>query len=225
MIKSIQPTRREFVQAAGASLAVPYILTSTALGNSHRPPASDRIVMGGIGIGNMGQGDMGAFMGRGDVQYVALAEVRTGFRDAAKARADAHYQNQDCKAYNDFRELLARTDIDAVHVATPDHWHAIPAILACQAGKDVYVEKPISHNVFEGRQLVEAARKHKKIVQTGTQSRSNPGMRELIKHIHDGGIGNVVAAVKGLSVKDMASDVGVPYHPGAKKYYQEAKAL
>ena len=135
-------TRRDFLKAAGAAVAVPYIITSTALGNDERPAASDRIVMGGIGIGNMGRGDCESFLGRGDVQYVAASDVRQGARDWAKSRVDKHYQNGDCQLYNDFRELLARTDIDAVHVATPDHWHAIMVIEACRSGKDVYCQKP-----------------------------------------------------------------------------------
>ena len=135
-------SRRDFLKTAGAGLAVPYIITSTALGAGDTPPASERIVMGGIGIGNMGRGDQGAFLGRGDVQYVAVCDVRKDVRDAAKDRVDEHYKNSDCKAYNDFRELLARTDIDAVHIATPDHWHAIIVIEACRNGKDVYCQKP-----------------------------------------------------------------------------------
>jgi hypothetical protein len=124
MIPSKRTTRRDFLKTAGSAFAVPYIITSAALGNSERPADSDRIVMGGIGIGNMGRGDQGAFLGRGDVQYVAMSDVREAVRDESKARVDGHYRNTDCKAYNDFRELLARPDIDAVHIATPDHWHA-----------------------------------------------------------------------------------------------------
>ena len=122
------PTRREFVKTAGAALAVPYVITSAALGNADRPAASERIVMGGIGLGNMGSGDQGAFLGRPDVQYIAVSDVRRRVCEAAKNRADKRYKNSDCQAYNDFRELLARTDIDAVHIATPDHWHAIMVI-------------------------------------------------------------------------------------------------
>ena len=136
-------SRRDFLKSASSTLALPYILTSTALGNAERPPASDRIVMGGIGIGNMGRGDLGAFLGRGDVQYVAVCDVRKSFRNDAKSRVDRHYDNEDCASYNDFRELLARTDIDAVHVATPDHWHVPIALMAARAGKDAYVEKPL----------------------------------------------------------------------------------
>src|SRR6476660_5851243 len=134
MTLSKRPTRRDFLKTTGAAFGVPFIITSSALGNSERPPASDRIVMGGIGIGNMGRGDQGAFLGRKDVQYVALSDVRQEVREKSKAGVDGRYRNNDCTAYNDFRELLARPDIDAVHIATPDHWHAIMVIEACRNG-------------------------------------------------------------------------------------------
>src|SRR3954447_23863735 len=99
---SHNPTRRQFLKTASAAVAVPYIITSSALGNEDRPPASERIVMGGIGIGNMGRGDQETFLGRGDVQYVAVCDVRTPVRDTSKGKVDKHYQNSDCKVYNDF---------------------------------------------------------------------------------------------------------------------------
>ena len=104
------PSRRQFLQtagAAGAALAVPYFVPATSLGNDERPAPSDRIVMGGIGIGNMGTGDQNAFLRRKDVQYVAVCDVRTEKRDGAKSKVDDHYDNNDCKAYVDFREVLA----------------------------------------------------------------------------------------------------------------------
>jgi hypothetical protein len=162
-------SRRDFIKTASAAIAVPYILTSPALGNQDRAPASDRIVMGGIGIGNMGNGDQGAFLGRGDVQYVATCDVRKGVRENSKNRIDGHYKNKDCTAYNDFRELLARDDIDAVHVATPDHWHAIMVIEACRNGKDVYCQKPETRTLGEGPLMVAAARRYSRVVSGGSQ--------------------------------------------------------
>src|SRR6476661_9275041 len=96
-----QPNRRDFLKTAGAAFGVPYVITSAALGNSERPAASDRIVMGGIGIGNMGRGDQGAFLGRKDVQYVAMSDVREEVREKSKANIDSHYGNRDCRTYND----------------------------------------------------------------------------------------------------------------------------
>ena len=125
--------------------------------------------MGGIGIGNMGRGDQGAFLGRKDVQYVALCDVREEFRNNSKAAVDNHYQNKDCQVYNDFRELLARPDIDAVHIATPDHWHAIMVIEACRAGKDVYCQKPETLTLREGPLMIGAARRYGRVVSGGSQ--------------------------------------------------------
>ena len=171
-MKNCSPTanRREFLTAAAAAaVACPYVITSSALGAPGRPAASERIVMGGIGIGNMGSGDQGAFLGRGDVQYVAVCDVRKGVREGAKARTDKHYNNRDCNAYNDFRELVGRTDIDAIHCATPDHWHAIVVIEACRNGKDVYCQKPETRTLREGPLMVAAARRYGRVVSGGSQ--------------------------------------------------------
>jgi predicted dehydrogenase len=171
--RQVRRNRRGFLKTAaaagGAAFAAPYMITSTALGNATTPPASDRIVMGGIGIGNMGSGDQGAFLGRPDVQYVAVCDVRQKWRDGGKARADSRYGNQDCAAYIDFRELLARDDIDAVHIGTPDHWHAIMTIAACRSGKDVYLQKPETLTLREGPLMVAAARRYGRVVSGGSQ--------------------------------------------------------
>ena len=169
MANTVNRTRREFLKTASASVAAPYVITSSALGDANSPPASDRIVMGGIGIGNMGKGDRNAFMGRKDVQYVAVCDVRGKFRTEAKKKVDQHYGNGDCQAYVDFREVLARDDIDAVHVATPDHWHAIMVIEACRSGKDVYCQKPETRTLREGPLMVEAARRYSRVVSGGSQ--------------------------------------------------------
>lgn len=162
-------TRRKFLQASTAAVAAPYVITSSALGDDERPPASDRIVMGGIGIGNMGTGDQGAFLGRGDVQYVAASDVRQGRREHSQNVVNGKYGNSDCQLYTDFRELLARDDIDAVHIATPDHWHAIMVIEACKAGKDVYCQKPETLTLREGPLMVDAARRYGRVVSGGSQ--------------------------------------------------------
>jgi predicted dehydrogenase len=169
MPQSLNISRRDALKATAAAVAAPYIITSAALGNEDRPPASDRIVMAGIGIGNMGRGDQGAFLSRGDVQYVAASDVRKGARDQSKATVDKKYNNSDCKVYTDFREILGRTDIDAVHVATPDHWHAIMVIEACRHGKDVYCQKPETLTLREGPLMVEAARRYARVVSGGSQ--------------------------------------------------------
>ncbi len=169
MVSQNKSTRRDFLKTTSAAVAAPYVITSAALGDDKRAPASDRIVMGGIGIGNMGRGDQGNFVGRGDVQYVAVSDVRKNHAADGKNRVDGRYKNKDCVVYNDFRELLARDDIDAVHIATPDHWHAIMVIEACKAGKDVYCQKPESRTLREGPLMVEAARRYARVVSGGSQ--------------------------------------------------------
>jgi predicted dehydrogenase len=125
-------------------MAAPHVITSAALGGQGRPAASERIVMGHIGMGWFGTVDLKIFLGAGEVQNVAVCDVDASARDAAKVLADKHYGNHDCKTYHDFRELLDRDDIDAVSIATPDHWHAIPTISAAKRGKDIHIEKPLS---------------------------------------------------------------------------------
>src|SRR5690348_2160704 len=187
---SQRSTRRTFLKTTGAVVAAPYFIPSSVLGNADRPAASDRIVVGGIGIGNMGRGDMGAFLNRKDVQYVAVCDVREEFREKAKANADGKYGNKDCTAYNDFRELLARTDIDAVHVATPDHWHAIMVIEACRGGKDVYCQKPETRTLREGPLMVQAARRYARVVSGGSQ-RVLEDYRDTVNRCWGGELGKV----------------------------------
>jgi len=168
--------RRRFLKwgaaGAGGALAAPYAIASTALGDEGRPPASERIVMGAIGLGGRGSYDMDAFMGNEDVQMAAVCDVQGDRREAAKAAVDKKYGNSDCKAYIDLRELLARPDIDAVLVATGDNWHSMASILAARAGKDVYCEKPVSVAIADSRELAETVRRFSRIFQCGTQRRN-----------------------------------------------------
>ena len=190
-------TRRRFLQAAGiaagATVAAPYVITSKALGDATTPPASDRIVMGGIGVGNQGTSDQNAFLGRPDVQYVAVCDVQKSKREGGKGRVDGKYGNSDCAAYLDFRELLARDDIDAVHIATPDHWHAIMTIAACRAGKDIYLQKPETLTLREGPLMVAAARRYGRVVSGGSQ-RVLDDYRDIVNPIWAGELGAIKSA-------------------------------
>jgi predicted dehydrogenase len=194
MVPRATMTRRRFLRrsagAAGGLAAVPYVITSSALGAGGRPAASERIVMGGIGIGNQGGGDQGAFLGRGDVQYVAVCDVKRGVRQAAKSRVDQHYGNKDCRTYDDFRDLLSRDDIDAVHVATPDHWHAIIVIDACRHGKDVYCQKPETLTLDQGPAMVGAARRYARVVSGGSQ-RVLEDYRKVVDQCWGGELGTI----------------------------------
>ena len=161
--------RRSFLKAAAGAVALPYFIPASALGKDGKTAPSERIVMAGVGIGNMGRGDLGAFLGRGDVQYVAACDVRKGVRDGSMARINKRYKNKDCKTYNDFRKIMVRDDIDAVHCATPDHWHAIIVIEACRNGKDIYCQKPETKTLREGKLMIDAARRYSRVVSGGSQ--------------------------------------------------------
>ena len=163
-------TRRGLLKAAGtAAIGVPYVLTSNALGGPDRPAASERIVMGTIGTGGQGTGDMRGFLGHGEVQMVAVCDVVAAHRYRAKGLVDQKYGNQDCAPTNDFRDIATRDDIDAVLIGTPDHWHAIVSITAMRHGKDVYCEKPETLTVREGRKMVQTARKYGCVFSGGSQ--------------------------------------------------------
>ena len=148
--------------------------------------ANERIRVGLIGSGGRGREDWGTFLKQPEVEPVAVCDVYDPFREKGIAMTEGR-----AKAFSDFRRLLEQKDIDAVIVATPDHWHALITVAACEAGKDVYCEKPLSLTVVEGRKMVEAARKHDRVVQTGSQQRSGSHYAQAVKLIQDGGIGEV----------------------------------
>jgi hypothetical protein len=158
--------RRDFLKA---TVAAPLLTPALALGSQARPAANARITMATIGTGGQGTGDMHGFMGFPEVQMVAVCDVVPEHRERARNEVNARYKNNDCKAYNDFREVLARDDIDAVLIGTPDHWHAIITIEACKAGKDVYSEKPECLTVREGRAMVDAVHRYGRVFSGGSQ--------------------------------------------------------
>ena len=162
-------TRRGFLKGTLAAVGVPQVITSSALGAPGRAPASERIVMAGIGMGGRGRGDLGGCLRFPQVQVVAVCDVVAGHRNMAKGSVDGRYRNKDCKTYTDFREITSRDDIDAVLIATPDHWHAIISIAAMTHGKDVFCEKPETLTVREGRVMVETARRYARVFAGGSQ--------------------------------------------------------
>ena len=151
-------TRRRFLQNSALLAAAPLILPSRVWSQATAP--SKRLTFGCIGMGKQMKGHLGALIGRDEVQVLAVCDVDTTRREAAKKRVDDAYAKKEdktyksCDAYNDFREVIARKDIDIIVIATPDHWHAYIAIAAVRAGKDVYCEKPVTYNVNEAVQLV-----------------------------------------------------------------------
>ena len=201
-----QFSRREFLEnsmfaAATAALASRSGLSFAA--DEAAPGSADILRVAVVGVNGRGGSHIDGFGKRKDCEIAAIVDVDEVVGNRQADAIEKRFGKRPT-VYTDMRKCFDDKSIHIASIATPNHWHALAAIWAVQAGKDVYVEKPVSHNVFEGRQLVEAARKYKKIVQTGTQSRSNPGMRELIKIIHDGGIGEVKLA-RGLCYKPRGS--------------------
>lgn len=201
-------SRRQFHQAVAAGLTAPVVL-SAPLRGADAP--SNRITLGFIGVGTMGRGHLGSFLHQADVRVVAVSDVVAERRDDAKRIVDAHYSknrkatDKGCQAYNDFRDLLRRKDIDAVVIATPDHWHAIPSVQAAQAKKHVYCEKPLTHAIAHGRKIVEAVKKNGVIFQTGSQQRSEFGGKfhkaaELVRNGRLGKIKTIRIGVGGPAV-------------------------
>ncbi|MFN8356842.1 MAG: Gfo/Idh/MocA family oxidoreductase [Spirosomataceae bacterium] len=183
-------SRRKFIKATAASsaaLAIPTIIPSSAFG------ANDRLRVAVIGINGRGKDHIGGFMKLENVEVATLCDVDKVVLQNGANEFEKKY-NKKVATEQDLRRVYEDKTIDAVSIATPNHWHALAAIWACQAGKDVYVEKPASHNFYEGKKLVEAAAKYNRIVQHGVQLRSSVAIQEAIKHLRDGLIGKVYMA-------------------------------
>ena len=202
MVKRKEITRRRFLKnvtgiTAGA-IAFPYIVPSSALGNAGNVAASNRIVMACIGVGGMGTGDMHGFLSKKEVQVVAVCDVDKSQRDKAKKNVDDKYQNNDCKTYLDFREVIARDGIDSLSLAMPDHWHSIPAVMGARAGKDIHAQKPLARTIAEGRAICDAVKRYGIIWQTGSQQRSSRDFHRACELVRNGRIGKVTRVEVGL---------------------------
>ena len=186
--------RREFLKRtalAGAGLAIPSLVPARALGRDGAVAPSERIVLAGIGLGPRGRYDLSVMLPEKDVQFVAICDVQRSRREEVKRMADAHYGNQDCALYRDFRELLARPDIDAVLIATGDHWHALASLLAAKAGKDVYSEKPCGLTIAEIQALADGIHRYGRVFQAGTQRRSVSNFQYAIHLAQSGKLGRL----------------------------------
>jgi len=210
MVRKAGVSRRDFLKGAAAAVAVPYVLTSSALGAAGQPPASERIVMGAIGVGGRGQGVMGGLMGSREVQMVAVCDVDRNRREKARASVNNRNGNNDCAGYNDFRELLARDDIDAVLIATPDHWHGLMSAWAAEAGKDIYCEKPMASTIGDGRAAADAVRRYGRVFQTGSQERSTGNCRFACELVQNGRLGKIHTVTTFLPTGDRHSGAAGP---------------
>ncbi|MHC4753052.1 MAG: Gfo/Idh/MocA family protein, partial [Planctomycetota bacterium] len=188
-------SRREFLRstvAVGAALAVPTIVPSSVFGAD---APSERITMGCIGMGGKGAGNMKGFNAKSGCEVVAVCDVDAAHRERAGKTAGLGAK----ACYNDFRDLLARDDIDAVSVATPDHWHVPTSIAAVRAGKDVYCEKPLTLTIAEGRTLADEVRRYGRVFQTGSQQRSASEFRKGCELVVNGRIGKLNTMRVGIS--------------------------
>jgi len=184
--------RRGFLKRAAVLAAAPTIVPATALGLGGSVPPSERIILGGIGIGNRGSHDLRWMLPEKDVQFVATCDPQKSRAEAVKNLVDTRYGNKDCKIYRSTPEFLAeRTDIDAMLVTTGDRWHALASIMAMRAGKDVYSEKPSAMTVAEGRAVVETAKRYRRIYQTGTQRLSEGNFTFCNEMLRLGRLGEV----------------------------------
>jgi predicted dehydrogenase len=184
-------TRRDFLASTGAGIGAGAIasLGAPAIGRA-LGTANDRIVLGLIGCGGQGRHDMNCFMGLPEVEVAAVCDVDEGHLGEAARQVEKKYGTPP-KTFKDFRKLLEMKDVHAVIVGTPDHWHALPTIAACEAGKDVYVEKPLSHDIAESRAMVSAAKRFGRVVQAGTQQRSDQQFADAIEFVRSGKLGKI----------------------------------
>jgi predicted dehydrogenase len=185
-------SRRRVISGVAASVAAPMILSRHALGSQDSAAANDRITVAAIGIGKMLYGShLPHFVKMPEVQVVAVSDVDTTRREAGKKRVDDTYGNTDCQMYEDYREILARDDIDAIVCATPDHWHAMVILDTCKVGKDMYCEKPLTNNLMEAKAVMDAVKAAGIIFQTGSQQRASSNFRYACELVQNGHIGKV----------------------------------
>lgn len=191
-------SRRRFAQSAAAVFAAPYFVPASALGQDGRPAPSERITVASFGWGMMGPGNTNGLMAEPDCQVVALCDLDDKAREKGVGVINKHYGTSDCQGYLDYREVLARADIDAVMIALPDHWHGVVSVAAANAGKDIYGEKPLAHSIGEQQAIVAAAARNNIVWQTGSWQRSQFNFRLGCMLVRNGYIGKVKRVEVGL---------------------------
>jgi predicted dehydrogenase len=191
-------SRRQFIATTAAAIAAPTFIPASALGRGGSVAPSGRIVIGIVGWGMMGPGNTSGLMGNKDCQVVAACDLDKRPLQKAVDAINKNYGNTDCKAYHDYREMFARSDIDAVMLAVPDHWHALIAVDAANAKKDIYGEKPLARTIAEQQAIVKAVQKNKRIWQTGSWQRSVGNFHKAAEIVRNGLIGKVTEVHVGL---------------------------
>jgi len=210
--------RRSFLGKVGRIATAASVIPGSALGCQYRPPPSNRITLGSIGVGMMGQGHHRRFLQTPETQVLGVCDVDTWRRENAKKNTEQAYATQrrsgryrGCTAYNDLLELLDRDDIDAVVIATGDRWHAIASILAAKAGKDIYCEKPMSLTIQEARTMVRAMRRYGRVFQTGLQQRSTREFQLACRLVREGVLGKIERVY--IHFPGTSSEVDLPAEP------------
>ncbi len=210
-------TRRTFLKTAAAAIGAPYVVTSAALGGAGVLPASERINVASIGVRGMGGGHLGGLLKRGDVQVVAICDVDAHVRRKRLDQAAGAYAERAKRGafkgvagVNDYRELMAREDVDAVVVATPDHNHAHISVAAIKAGMGVYVEKPMTLTIREGRAMAEAVQRYGGVLQCGSQKRSSKTIRRACELVRNKRIGELLRVEVGLGRRPGSPGLGGP---------------
>src|SRR5205814_6532282 len=191
-------SRPRFIAATAAAVAAPTIIPASALGKDNQPAPSERIVVGIVGWGMMGPTNTKGLMAEKDCQVVAACDLDKRPLQQAVGEINKHYGNTDCKSYHDYRELMARDDIDAVMLAVPDHWHALLATEAARQKKDIYGEKPLARTIVEQQAIVKAVQQNQRIWQTGSWQRSEANFHKGAEIVRNGLIGKVSRVEVGL---------------------------
>ena len=205
-------TRRSFLKKSAAATAAvslfPTVVPASVLGRNGAVAPSDRIVMGLIGAGGMGNHNLKQFLGKKDAHVVAVCDVDKNHQKSTKNKIDKKYGNKDARTYNDYRDMLDNEKMDAVILALPDHWHSLIAVAAANKGLDIYGEKPLARSIKEGRAIVNAAQRNNIVWQTGSWQRSLPHFHRAVELVRNGVKGKITHVEVGLP--DGRSSIGTP---------------
>jgi predicted dehydrogenase len=193
-----QTSRRTFIKVAAVAIGMPTIIPASALGKNGTVAPSNRLVMGGIGIGPRGRKVLACFLEQPDVQFVQIADAQEERREIVRRLVNREYKNEDCLKVRDMYEVLARDDIDIVQVTTGDRWHTLGTILAAKAGKDVYCEKPCSMTIRETQDLANTVNRYGRVFQAGTQRRNVDNFQFAAHLARSGKLGNIHTVNAGI---------------------------
>lgn len=211
-------TRRQFIKSTAVVVGMPTIIPASALGKNGTVAPSNRIVLGGIGLGPRGREDLSAFLKQPEVQFVMIADCQAVRQEVVRVMVNRRYNNQDCAKTREMFDVLGRPDIDAVLIATGDHWHALATMLAVKAGKDVYCEKPCSMTIRESQELADTVNRYGRVFQAGTQRRNVDNFRVAAELARSGRLGKIHTVHAGiLPLQESHEWLAAEAEPGVDK--------